>query len=207
VIIRRSSLDNPRPRKVPGAWLIAGSITALCLGIALTGDAGRLALRYERSGLAHGEWWRLLSAHLVHLSWSHTALNIVALLLLAAIFGPVVRAVDWLVVVIAAALTIDAGLYFTAPQIDWYVGLSGVLHGLFAAGALALAPTRPAFALALALGLAIKLTAEILGGPLHATAALTGGDVVTQAHLFGAIAGLAAQGIRLALAAPRRGSV
>lgn len=173
----------------------------------MAGDAGRLALRYERSALESGEWWRLLSAHFVHLGWPHTALNVVALLLLAAIFGPVGRARDWLIVIIAAALAIDLGLYVAAPGIDWYVGLSGVLHGLYAAGVGMMGRVRPRFALALAVGLVIKLTVEQIGGPLTATAALTGGEVVTAAHLFGAIGGLAAEGLLIGIAALRRGPV
>lgn len=186
--------------------LVTLFLAAFCLAAATLGDAGRGLLRYERAGLERGELWRLFSAHIVHLGWSHTALNVVALLLLAGIFAPFMRALEWLVVMAVAALAIDIGLYVLDAEIAWYVGLSGVLHGLFAAGTLALAARDARFALGLALGLGIKLGIEIVLGPLGATAAMTGGDVVTEAHLYGSVAGAAALGAAR-MAARRRSSV
>ncbi|HEX8784094.1 MAG TPA: hypothetical protein VF764_12020, partial [Steroidobacteraceae bacterium] len=48
---------------------------------AVAGEGGRALLRYERSALADGEWWRLLSAHVVHLDLRHALLNVVGLAL------------------------------------------------------------------------------------------------------------------------------
>lgn len=194
-------------KKVPPLVPIALALGALCLVLGLFGDTGRLALRYERTGLQSGEWWRLFSAHFVHLGWAHTALNIVALLLLAAIFGPFVRALEGVIVIAVAALAIDVGLYVIAAEIDWYVGLSGVLHGLFAAGAVAIGRRDLRFALVLGAGLCGKLAYEILGGPLSATAAIAGGNVVTEAHLYGSVGGVAALVLVRAIGGERHGPV
>src|ERR1700759_82553 len=52
-----------------------------------TGEAGREALRYDRTGLAAGQWWRLISAHLVHLDLDHAVLNSLGLVLMWALFA------------------------------------------------------------------------------------------------------------------------
>ena len=39
---------------------------ALLVLITLTGETGRVLLRYDRVALADGELWRLITAHLVH---------------------------------------------------------------------------------------------------------------------------------------------
>ncbi|HEV7714381.1 MAG TPA: hypothetical protein VGO53_02230, partial [Steroidobacteraceae bacterium] len=38
----------------------------------LNGDAARAGLRYERMAIAAGEWWRLITAHFVHIDLEHT---------------------------------------------------------------------------------------------------------------------------------------
>ena len=50
---------------IQGAWLV-GLLAAVLVLLGLTGDAGRELLRYERSAVLHGEYWRLMTGHLVH---------------------------------------------------------------------------------------------------------------------------------------------
>jgi hypothetical protein len=61
---------------IQGAWLV-GLLAALLVLLWLTGDAGRELLRYERTAVLHGEYWRLLTGHLVHGSGQHLLLNAV----------------------------------------------------------------------------------------------------------------------------------
>jgi rhomboid family GlyGly-CTERM serine protease len=90
--------------------------------------------------------------------------------------------------------TIDLGLYFLDPRIDWYVGLSGVLHGLMAAGALLLLLRGETLGALLAIGLCGKLIYEQAFGALPFTARSTGGAVIVAAHLYGAAGGFVAAG-------------
>ncbi len=53
----------------------------------INGDAARAALRYERVAIAAGEWWRLITAHFVHIDLEHTLLNIMGVVLMWAIFA------------------------------------------------------------------------------------------------------------------------
>ena len=191
----KSRLVTPRRQ-----WLIPLGVGVLCVLLGLGEDGLREPLRYERGGLAAGELWRLLTAHLVHLGGSHLAMNLVALGILSALFDACLDAVEWAAVLAAAALGIDAGLYWLTPSVEWYVGLSGVLHGVLVAGAFKLLrrASRLAYALlALVIG---KLAWEQLAGPLPLSATGAGGAVIVAAHLFGAIAGplglLALNGVR-----------
>src|ERR1700746_1774855 len=61
----------------------------------LGGDAGRELLRYDRAALAAGQWWRLLTAHLVHLDFDHAALNSLGLVLMWALSARDYRPLHW----------------------------------------------------------------------------------------------------------------
>lgn len=161
-------------------------------------------LRYERAAVLRGEVWRLLSAHLTHLGMEHLALNLLGLALIWQLFGDGFSEAEWLLIMLIVCLGISLGLLIFYPHIQWYVGLSGCLHGLFAAGALALWRQGGWLGPALLAGLVLKLIREQWLGPMATSVALTGGPVLTQAHLLGAIAGILAGGAILALRKIRR---
>jgi rhomboid family GlyGly-CTERM serine protease len=158
--------------------------------LAAGGDPVRMAGRYERSALAAGELWRLLSAHLVHLGLSHTIMNVVALGVLAFILAGLLSFRDWFGAGVMAALAVDAGLYWLDPSVEWYVGLSGVLHGFWACGCMYAWLRRRPEALPLTALIIVKLTWESLAGPVPLSGTIAAGPVVEVAHLYGAIGGL-----------------
>jgi rhomboid family GlyGly-CTERM serine protease len=119
--------------------------------------------------------------------------NLAALLIVGALFDDVFRSIDWLRATLASAAAIDLGLYLFEPDVAWYVGLSGVLHGLVAAGALALLLRGQTIGAVLAVGLGAKLVFEQLAGPVPFTAQAVGGPVVVAAHMYGALGGLLAE--------------
>jgi rhomboid family GlyGly-CTERM serine protease len=166
--------------------LALACVLALLLLPSLAGEVGRLAWRYERTGVAAGEFWRLASAHWVHLDLRHALLNGAGCALVWALFARDYRPVHWLAIVGVSMLAIDAGLWFGAPGIEWYVGASGWLHGVMAAGALAQLRRRERVGCIVALVLAGKLLAEqYMPLPFAGDA-----PVVVQAHLYGAVGGL-----------------
>lgn len=171
-----------------GAWLVG--LCALLLLPELAGDAGRELLRYERDALAGGEWWRLLTAHFVHLDAEHAALNALGLVLLWALFASDFSPLRWLVIAAAAAAAIGAGLWLRSTTVEWYVGSSGVLHGVLAAGTVAHVRRRDPDRWLLAAFLVVKLAYEQWAGALPFLDSDT--PVVVDAHLYGALGGLAA---------------
>src|SRR5258708_1889258 len=92
-------------------------------------------------------------------------------------------------VALAAALAIDAGLWLWDSTVLWYVGSSGVLHGVLAAGALAQLRRGELTGWILAGLLIAKLAYEHWVGalPLSGSAA-----VVVDAHSYGVLGGATA---------------
>lgn len=169
------------------------ALLAACLLLAAGGDEARELGRYQRDALQSGEYWRLVSGHLVHLGAGHLWPNVAALAIVGLLFEDVFRNADWWRVSAVSALAIDFGLYALQPGVTWYVGLSGVLHGIVAAGAFALVLRRQLVGVVLAVGLVAKLLFEQLVGPMPFTAESVGGPVVVAAHLYGALGGLLAE--------------
>jgi rhomboid family GlyGly-CTERM serine protease len=169
------------------------TLFAVCLLLAAGGDELRELGRYQRDAIANGEYWRLASGHLVHLGFGHLWPNLLALAIIGMLFEGVHSNAGWWRATIASAGAIDLGLYYFEPNVAWYVGLSGVLHGLVAGGAIALLTQRQALGVVLAVGLSAKLLFEQLVGPVPFTAESVGGPVVVSAHLYGAVGGLVAE--------------
>ena len=180
-----------------GKWGFA--LLGVCVALLLpelAGEAGRAALRYDRAGLEAGELWRLLTAHVVHLDLEHAVLNVLGLVMMWALFARDFTLRQWLIVITAALIAIDLGLWAFDPQVRWYVGSSGVLHGVMAAGTLAHLRRGDLDGWILAAFILGKLAYEQWTGalPFEGTAA-----VVVDSHLYGVIGGSAATAILFAL--------
>jgi rhomboid family GlyGly-CTERM serine protease len=146
------------------------------------GDSVDALLRYDRGAIAAGGWWRLLTAHMVHLDLHHLLLNELGLVLLWALFAEDYDPAEWCVIVCAGALAISCGLWWLSPRVTWYVGASGVLHSVMAAGIARHLLAGEWDRWLLAVCFAAKLTYEQMGG--HEPAL-----VVVDAHLYGAVSG------------------
>ena len=168
-----------------GLALAAASLLLLLPSAA--GDPGRLLLRYDRPALARGQWWRLITAHVVHLDLRHALLNTLGLALMWALFARDYSPKAWAGILIGAIVGIDAGLWFADSTVVWYVGSSGVLHGVMAAGALARVRLGKRDGGVLAILLAVKLAYEHWVGPLPLAGTAA---VVVDAHLYGVLGAL-----------------
>jgi rhomboid family GlyGly-CTERM serine protease len=163
-------------------WLL---LILLALGLVLgLGDNISELLRYDRGAIAAGGWWRLLTAHVVHLDAHHLILNELGLVLMWSLFASDYDPIEWCAIVLAGALAISSGLWWLSPRVAWYVGASGVLHSVMAAGGAKHLAERAWDRWILLACLSAKLAYEQFGGhepPL----------VVVDAHLYGAICGFA----------------
>ena len=195
-IIRAASRRTPvRTLRLspPERAAIGLAVVVLALHALAPGDA----LEYQRGALAR-QPWRLVTGHLVHLNWPHALVNAAALWIVARLYAPDLSATRQAVALAASALAISAALAWLHPDIGWYRGLSGALHGLFFAGAvtwlLAERPRRlgrlwmPAL---LFIGGWVKVVFEQPSGGALPNADWLGAAVVPQAHLAGAACGTA----------------
>jgi rhomboid family GlyGly-CTERM serine protease len=186
------------------AWIVPAAIGVVAASAELGGEGARAVLRYARDGLAAGELWRLVTGHLVHLGPTHMLMNVAALALLAFLFIPLLKSADWLIGGLAAALAIDAGLYWLEPGIEWYVGLSGVLHGFWALACVKAMLLQRREAIPLTVLLVVKIGYERVIGPVPFTGAVAAGPVVTEAHAFGALGGAVTAVVLIAIAGRQR---
>ena len=176
-------------------WALPGLVIIVSSLLALSGEWGRELLRYDRDAIAGGELWRLVSGHFVHLGMSHWVYNGIGLSLIWFLVGQFLRSSQWLLVTCVSILCIDAGFWILEPQLQWYVGLSGLQHGYLVAGILAGYRERRVEMTVLGAVILGKLVYEQLLGPMPGSEFSSGGAVVTAAHLYGAIGGLIASAI------------
>lgn len=169
------------------ALILAAGIAVLCLVLQLGGLEP--VLRYDRQLISQGDAWLLLTGNFVHLGVRHLALNLVGFALIVALVWVNFSTLQWFLLFIASSLGVGIGLFWLNPELDWYVGLSGTLHGLLIAGALADLRRYRWQASLLLLVICLKLGLEQLAGPIPGSEAAAGGAVVVDSHLYGAIAG------------------
>ncbi|HNP36458.1 MAG TPA: rhombosortase [Woeseiaceae bacterium] len=185
---------EPGPESANNWWPpVVVSLVAVVAQVLATGAP--TLLRFDRAAIRSGEVWRLVSGHLVHLGWSHLLMNVIGLLLVFGLVGAAFRTAQWVLVALITIVVIDFGFWFLLPGLNWYVGLSGLLHGLLGAGivgSLMQGGTRHWELWILAVLVAVKLVYEHLSGALPGSAGVAGGNVIVEAHLYGAIGGVAA---------------
>jgi len=165
------------------------SLALLSLLLQLAPDNWLRTLRYERTAVVHGEMWRWLSAHFIHLNWTHWLFNLVGLGLVWVLFATRLRQAQWWMACLWSIIAIDLGVYFFNPAVDWYVGTSGLLHGLFAAGAVASLRQSGWRSGIYLLLLVVKIGWEQFAGALPGSATAIGARVVIEAHFYGAVSG------------------
>jgi len=197
--VNREGLWNPGSGRVDALkrWAPVLLAAAAILALGLGGEGLREWGRFEREGVAGGELWRLVTGHLVHLSWGHLWMNLIALLLMAALFDDSMEARDWVLAGVLGAAAIDLGLMLAHADLGWYVGLSGVLHGLMVVGGFGLIRSASPIGYILLAGLLCKLVWEQVSGPLPFSESTTGGPVLTEAHLYGTLGGVGAEVVKL----------
>jgi rhomboid family GlyGly-CTERM serine protease len=173
-------------------WALPAALAVPAL-LACGGERWRSWLQYDRAGLAAGQWWRLLSGHLVHLSLPHLLLNLAGMVLLWMLFAREYSTRQWLIIVALSIAAIDAGLWWLQPTVLWYVGASGVLHGVWAAGAWAqITGGRPTARATLGSAAPmLLLLAKLIYEHVSSRSALIGSiPVVLVAHAYGAAGGV-----------------
>jgi rhomboid family GlyGly-CTERM serine protease len=172
-------------------WAAPLALMSLLLLTELTGDWGREWLRYDRELISAGQWWRLLGGSFVHLGWWHLFLNEMGLAVMVLLCPQPLAPAVWLRRLLLLSLGMSLGLYFFVPRLATYVGMSGVIHGLFVLGLVPQVLKRDLIALGCLAYLLGKLGWELFAGAPVSDEQALGGSVVLESHLFGAISALA----------------
>lgn len=155
------------------AYLVPGSLAWFC---------------FDRQAIGEGEWWRLITGHLVHSSPSHLLWDVLAFICIAAYVECYSRGV-LLASIVAGALAVDTLLLSPWSTLDFYCGLSGLL---FAPLTVALwqhwQSNRGIYSVAPVLACCAKVSWEI--GTADGWLVTSGWPAYPEAHLAGIVGGL-----------------
>jgi len=138
-----------------------------------------------RADISRGQWWRLLSGQWVHSNAYHFVSNSVVFSCLSLLDHRAARrkAAEF----VALSGVCGAMVYLFCSALDYYLGLSGVLHGYLLLILLSMRRDKPMLAYA---GVAVLLGKLLLEQcdlyPRAATEELIGLRVAIEAHLAGA---------------------
>lgn len=147
-------------------------------------------LVYQRQLIAQGEVWRLVTGHLLHTNGFHLLLNLAALLMLWALHGRFYRIKNYCALFLFCTLSTSIGIYFFNTSLIQYVGLSGVLHGIFVFGAMMDIQAKDKTGYLLFIGVWLKIAHEQIYGASTDVSDLIEASVAIDAHLWGAVGGL-----------------
>lgn len=145
---------------------------------------------YYHNLVAKGQVWRLITAHLCHTNGYHFLLNSIGLIVVVTLFINTFKKYSLIPLSIFSGLFIAIALFYFESNVHSYVGLSGVLHGLFAFAVCDELKRKEKWAYILAVGFIVKISWEQLNGPSANTESLIAATVLINAHLYGAISGI-----------------
>ncbi|MCG8489533.1 MAG: rhombosortase [Chromatiales bacterium] len=165
-------------------------VSLICLLLSLFTESASSWFEYHRSHIFNGEWWRLITAHLVHLGWGHLTMNLLGLWMIWALLISDLPSRRCGLVLLLITLTTSAALWVFSPQLVWYRGLSGALHGLLIWGLLNRLKQEPVLSVGLLIAVIAKIAWEQWQGPLPGSESMANGPVVVASHLYGALSGM-----------------
>jgi len=160
------------------------------IGEYFLGELFTNTLVYNRVLISEGEIWRLFSGHILHTNGYHLLLNLAAIFMLWALHGRFYSLKNYTVLFLFCSVTTSIGLYYFDPTLNQYVGLSGVLHGVFVFGALMDIRAKDKTGYLLFIGVWLKIAHEQFYGASTDVSNLIDASVAVNAHLFGALGGL-----------------
>lgn len=148
-------------------------------------------MQYSRADISDGQWWRFFTGNIVHLTWRHLAMNALALTAIIVLYPKCLKPMAMALVLVMSGCLVTFGMWIFSPDIQWYVGLSGSLHGLLVTLIIVdYVSQKHWLNILLLAALIVKLVWEGVMGPLPGSESAAGGPVVVQAHLYGFIGGL-----------------
>lgn len=142
---------------------------------------------WDRNLILQGEIWRLITGNFTHTNLAHLVMNSAALTVFCFIFKDILNPKKLCGLLFIISLM--TGVLLLLSQIQSYVGLSGVLHGLFVWAAIEDIKQKRNTGWLLLIGVIAKVCWEQYFGASTSTTSLINAKVATEAHLIGAFSG------------------
>lgn len=181
------SVQSPKGKKSTSIYWLALSVGTCSLIFQAAGL--QETLRFGRTEIVNGQWWRIFTGNMVHLGYSHLFLNLAGLAVISLLLASAMPMRHWVLTGVISMLGVGTGLFLLDTHLIWYVGLSGALYGLLLGGAIALYQQDRAMAVLIGGYTVGKIVWEQINGPVRSSETLSGGNVIVNAHLYGMLAG------------------
>jgi rhomboid family GlyGly-CTERM serine protease len=181
---------------MPQPFITPSSITTVSISIVIVllsifGLSMEPLLEFNRGRILEGEYWRILSSNFVHYGFAHTAMNLAAFLLVGFSLLLELTLKHYCLLFLSCALAVGLGVLIGNPELDFYRGLSGVLHGLIVAGLLLNHFHKRWLSYVFTALVFAKIIHEHQAGfQENQLQALLPVQVAVDSHLYGALAGL-----------------
>ncbi|MCT7942997.1 rhombosortase [Shewanella holmiensis] len=148
--------------------------------------------KFEHDAIANGQIWRIVTGNLLHTNAWHLVMNLAGLWVIVFLHELHYKRHTPKLILLFISLCIleGIGLYVFYPELKAYVGLSGVLHGLFTFGAVMDIRKGLRSGYLLLLGVVAKVAYEQYFGASAGITELINARVATESHLVGVFAGL-----------------
>lgn len=179
-------------KKHQSPYLTVTVVSLLCAALYFSGLETTLA--YQRDLIKDGQVWRLLTGNFLHTNHWHLLMNVAGLWTIVLLHEVHYRAKDLAILIAVLALMQGLSLLIFFPETKGYVGLSGVLHGLFIYGAVRDINHGMKTGYLLTLGVIVKVAYEQIYGASHEITALIGARVATESHFIGVVSGICCLG-------------
>lgn len=188
------------PRLLP--WLAGFALLIAALGV--FAEQVNPWLDYREEAIRAGQWWRLLTCHLVHINLWHAGLNLAGFLLCCYFFIDLYsRRVFFSWFFLSAPLVSLAFLLFDEMP-GSYAGLSGLLHGWLVLALVAGIRGNPwLHTLVLVLVAGRLIWEQLPGYDVDYMRDYIDASVHVNAHLYGSLMGLLIGGVILGIRAER----
>ncbi|MCF1430931.1 MAG: rhombosortase [Shewanella sp.] len=148
-------------------------------------------LAFRRPLIDDGQWFRLITGNLMHTNHWHLLMNLAGLWVILSLFKWPFHLLGFSLLLLGLFAAEGLGLYWFVPSMMRYVGLSGVLHGLFAFGACNELLNGVRFGWVLMVCVIAKVSYEMITGGSNELASLIEARVAVESHLVGVLAGIA----------------
>ena len=167
-------------------YVVVSLLVMVCLQI-----IDSQTFRFQQDWVQQAEFWRVITAHWIHFNWLHLLLNGLGLVLCVAIARPTWSIGRWIVYNLLLAIGISLLFTWLNPELDWYVGYSGVLFGVFLLAAIELFKTERIIASLLCIGVCSKVALEQTSSVTVTASDFIGVPVIIDAHLYGLLLAVA----------------
>lgn len=108
-------------------------LTLIATAFWLFAGAAPKSFVFDRTLIAQGELWRLITGHWVHSDAEHALWDITALLVLGTFFEKRLKQ-QLFIHLFLGTIAIDLWIWWGMPQLIYYCGLSGILNTLLVTG-------------------------------------------------------------------------